>query len=179
MGRASELLILGDKLSAQRAYEIGLAMEVVADDELQARAQALARQIAEGPSFAYSTTKVLLTRELDMDLGSALELEAVTQALLMKSEPPRVLQSMDRGTRTELEGTMSSHNRIFNSPDLALPSGFAHAVVAGTTVYLGGQTAQRPDGSIEASTLAAQFDLAASNLITALRAAGGEPDESS
>ena len=84
---------------------------------------------------------------------------------------------MDRGTRTELEGTMSSHNRIFNSPELAPPSGFAHAVVAGTTVYLGGQTAQRPDGSIEVSTLAAQFDLAASNLITALRAAGGEPDD--
>jgi len=89
LGRASELLILGDKLSAQRAYEIGLAMEVVADDELQARAQVLARQIADGPSFAYSTTKVLLTRELDMDLGSAIELEAVTQALLMKSEDHR------------------------------------------------------------------------------------------
>jgi len=41
-------------------------------------------------------------------------------------------------------------------------------------VYLGGQTAQRPDGSIEDSTLVAQFDLAAANLITALRAAGGE-----
>jgi enoyl-CoA hydratase/carnithine racemase len=89
LGRASELLILGDKLSAQRAYEIGLATEVVADDELQARAQVLARQIADGPSFAYSTTKVLLTRELDMDLGSAIELEAVTQALLMTSEDHR------------------------------------------------------------------------------------------
>jgi enoyl-CoA hydratase/carnithine racemase len=86
LGRATELLILGDKISAERAYEIGLATEVVADDELATRASALARRIAEGPALAYSTTKVLLTRELDMDLGSAIELEAITQALLMKSE---------------------------------------------------------------------------------------------
>jgi enoyl-CoA hydratase/carnithine racemase len=36
--------------------------------------------------MAYSATKVLITRELDMDLGSSIELEAITQALLMKSE---------------------------------------------------------------------------------------------
>ena len=113
-----------------------------------------------------------------MDLGSALELEAVTQALLMKSEDHREFyKAWTEGRAPSWKGTMSSHNRIFNSPDLALPSGFAHAVVAGTTVYLGGQTAQRPDGSIEASTLAAQFDSPSSNLITALRAAGGEPDD--
>ena len=72
---------------------------------------------------------------------------------------------------------MTHPNRIVNPPELAPPTGFAHAVVAGTTVYLGGQTAQRPDGSIEPATLAEQFDLAATNLITALRAAGGEPDD--
>jgi enoyl-CoA hydratase/carnithine racemase len=86
LGRATELLILGDKLTATRAYEIGLATEVVADGELGARAGALARRLADGPAFAYSTTKVLLTRELDMDLASAIELEAMTQALLLKSE---------------------------------------------------------------------------------------------
>ena len=86
LGRATELLILGDKVSAERAYEIGLASEVVPDGELIARASALARRLAEGPALAYSTTKVLLTRELDMDLGSAIELEAITQALLMQSE---------------------------------------------------------------------------------------------
>jgi enoyl-CoA hydratase/carnithine racemase len=89
LGRATELLILGDKVTAERAHEIGLATEVVADDELAARAAALAQRIADGPAFAYSTTKVLLTRELDMDLGSAVELEAITQALLMKSEDHR------------------------------------------------------------------------------------------
>jgi enoyl-CoA hydratase/carnithine racemase len=89
LGRATELLILGDKVSAERALQIGLATEVVPDAELADRARALARRIADGPAFAYSTTKVLLTRELDMDLGSAIELEAITQALLMKSDDHR------------------------------------------------------------------------------------------
>jgi enoyl-CoA hydratase/carnithine racemase len=86
LGRATELLILGDKVTADRAYEIGLATEVLPDDELANRATALANQLATGPAFAYSTTKVLLTRELDMDLGAAIELEAITQALMMESE---------------------------------------------------------------------------------------------
>lgn len=86
LGRATELLVLGDKVSAARAYEIGLATEVVPDNALSEHATTLARRLADGPAFAYSTTKVLLTRELDMDLGSAIELEAITQALLMQSE---------------------------------------------------------------------------------------------
>lgn len=86
LGRATELLILGDKLTAQRAYEIGLVGEVVPDEELADRARGLALRLATGPAFAYSTTKVLLTRELDMDLGAAVELEAITQALMMESD---------------------------------------------------------------------------------------------
>jgi enoyl-CoA hydratase/carnithine racemase len=85
LGRATELLILGDKLSSQRAYEIGLASQLVPDIDLPAATEALARRLADGPAFAYSTTKALLTRELDMDLGGAIELEAITQALLMQS----------------------------------------------------------------------------------------------
>ncbi|MBC6451389.1 enoyl-CoA hydratase family protein [Actinokineospora xionganensis] len=85
LGRATELLILGDKVDADRADRIGLATQVVDDADLAATATALARRLADGPALAYSTTKVLLTRELDMDLGSAIELEAITQALLMKS----------------------------------------------------------------------------------------------
>ena len=42
--------------------------------------------LADGPAFAYATTKSLLTRELDMGLGPAIEFEAITQALLMHSE---------------------------------------------------------------------------------------------
>jgi enoyl-CoA hydratase/carnithine racemase len=85
LSRATELLILGDRIDSARADAIGLATRVVEDEELPAEADKLARRLADGPAFAYATTKVLLTRELDMDLGSAIELEAMTQALLMKS----------------------------------------------------------------------------------------------
>jgi enoyl-CoA hydratase/carnithine racemase len=86
LGRASELLILGERLSSDRATEVGLATEVVEDGDLAARTGDLARRLAEGPALAYASTKMLLSREIDMDLAGSLELEAVTQALLMKSE---------------------------------------------------------------------------------------------
>lgn len=68
---------------------------------------------------------------------------------------------------------------IVTAPGLAPPAGYAHAVVAppGRTIFLGGQTAQAVDGTIQGATLVEQFDLAARNLIEALRAAGGEPDD--
>lgn len=85
-GRATELLMLGDPVDAAEAERIGLATRVYPDEELAERAAALAARLASGPATAYSTTKMLLTRELDTDLPGALELEAMTQALLMKTE---------------------------------------------------------------------------------------------
>ena len=58
---------------------------------------------------------------------------------------------------------------IVNPPELPDPVGFAHAVVAGRTVYLGGQTG-------EGASLVEQFDVAAGKIVTALRAAGGAPE---
>lgn len=62
--------------------------------------------------------------------------------------------------------------RIVNADELPRPSGFSHAVVApaGETVYLAGQIG---DGE----TIAEQFDNAAANLLTALRATGGNPED--
>ena len=68
-------------------------------------------------------------------------------------------------------------SELINSPDLAPPTGFSHAVRHGDTVYLGGQVAQAPDGSVTGETIVEQFDVAAGNLVTALRAAGGEPSD--
>ena len=86
LGRATELLMLGDQVTAQRAAAIGLAGEVVPDDELPLRVQALARRLADGPAFAFATTKSLLTRAHYWGLGVAIEMESVTQALLMHSD---------------------------------------------------------------------------------------------
>jgi enoyl-CoA hydratase/carnithine racemase len=62
---------------------------VVDDAELPAAAAELAGRLADGPALAYAATKVLLSRELDLPLSGALELEAVTQALLMRSDDHR------------------------------------------------------------------------------------------
>jgi enamine deaminase RidA (YjgF/YER057c/UK114 family) len=65
-----------------------------------------------------------------------------------------------------------------NPPTLARPSGFSHAVVAdgGRVVFLAGQVALGPDGTIAAGTVADQFERALANLLEALRAAGGGPE---
>ena len=85
LGPATELLMLGDRVDAESAERLGLATAVVADDRLADEAAALARQLADGPAFAYAATKSLISRELDMDLTGAIEFEAMTQALLMQS----------------------------------------------------------------------------------------------
>lgn len=65
-----------------------------------------------------------------------------------------------------------------NPPELARPSGFAHAVVTtgGRLVFLAGQTALDSSGAIVGADVVAQFQQALDNLLTALRAAGGEPE---
>jgi enamine deaminase RidA (YjgF/YER057c/UK114 family) len=63
-------------------------------------------------------------------------------------------------------------------PELPRPSGFAHAVAGtGRTVFLAGQTAQDAAGRIIPGNIVAQFERALANLLTALRAAGGEPEQ--
>ena len=86
LGRATQLLMLGDSIGAEEADRYGLVSSLVDDPDLDAVASALAQRLATGPAFAYAQTKSLLSRELDLPLSGALELEAMTQALLMTSE---------------------------------------------------------------------------------------------
>jgi enamine deaminase RidA (YjgF/YER057c/UK114 family) len=65
-----------------------------------------------------------------------------------------------------------------NPPALAKPSGFSHAVVAeGRVVALAGQTGLDARGRIVDGGVVAQFEQALVNLVTALEAAGGRPDQ--
>jgi len=82
-GRATELLMLGDTIDAETADRYGLVSQLVGDDELDGAVAALARRLADGPALAFAQTKSLITRELDMPIGAAMELDAMTQALLM------------------------------------------------------------------------------------------------
>jgi enoyl-CoA hydratase/carnithine racemase len=83
VGRATSLLMLGDTIDAATADRYGLVSELVADDELDGAVTRLARRLADGPTLAFSHTKALITRELETSLSAAIELDAMTQALLM------------------------------------------------------------------------------------------------
>ena len=85
-GRATELLMLGDTIDAETADRYGLVSELVGDDDLDEAVRRLARRLADGPTLGYAQTKALITRELDMPLGAAMELDAMTQALLMTTQ---------------------------------------------------------------------------------------------
>jgi len=83
MGKASELLMTGDFISAAEAYRIGLYNRIVDDGTVVEAATELAQKLARGPSFALEITKDSLNREASMDLAGALEAEAQIQAALM------------------------------------------------------------------------------------------------
>lgn len=105
LGRATELLLLGDAVSAVAAERIGLANRVVGDDGLMDEALGLAHRLASGPTWAIGSTKSLLTRELDMDLAASIELEAWTQALLMTGEDHRrFYEAFKNGQRPQWTG---------------------------------------------------------------------------
>ena len=86
LGRATQLLMLGDTIDAETADRYGLVSRLVPDEELDAAVAALAVRLASGPTLALSQTKSLLTRELDMPLSASVELDAMTQALLMTTD---------------------------------------------------------------------------------------------
>ena len=86
LGHATRLLMLGDTVHADEAFRIGLVSSLVEADEFEEAVSGLASRLASGPTQAYAQTKALLTREQDMSLSAAVELEAMTQALLMKGQ---------------------------------------------------------------------------------------------
>jgi len=88
-GRAMELLMLGDKITADECLRIGLANRVVSDDQVLAESMALARRLAAGPGLALAMTKKMVWNEWPMDLEAAIEQEAQAQALLLRAHDHR------------------------------------------------------------------------------------------
>jgi enoyl-CoA hydratase/carnithine racemase len=84
LGRANELLFLGDVIGAERALAIGLVNEVVTPEECVPKARALAERLASGPAFAHAMTKQMLESEVTMGLDEAIEAEAQAQAICMQ-----------------------------------------------------------------------------------------------
>jgi enoyl-CoA hydratase/carnithine racemase len=90
MGRAFELLLLGDTIDAGTAERYGLVNRVVKHDDLLGSAYNWAGRLAQGPTLAISMTKRMINRELNMDLVAAIEAEAQAQALLLMGEDHRL-----------------------------------------------------------------------------------------
>ncbi len=89
LGRAMELLLLGDTIDAETAERFGLVNRVVPPEALLPTAGEWARRLAAGPTLAVGMTKRMVNSELSMDLFAALEAEANAQALLLMSEDHR------------------------------------------------------------------------------------------
>lgn len=89
LGRASELLMLGDTIDAATAERYGLVNRVVFHNDLLPSANAWAKRLAQGPTFAISMTKHMINHELSMDLVSAIEAEAQAQALMLMGDDHR------------------------------------------------------------------------------------------
>jgi enoyl-CoA hydratase/carnithine racemase len=105
MGRACELLLLGDTLDAATAERYGLINRVVAHDDLLPSALEWARRLARGPTYAISMTKHMLNSEVNMDLISAIEAEAQAQALLLMGEDHRrFYEAFKAGEKPEFVG---------------------------------------------------------------------------
>ena len=90
LGRASELLMLGDTIDATTAERYGLVNRVVPHEDLLPAANAWAKRLAQGPTFAISMTKHMINHELSMDLISAIEAEAQAQALMLMGDDHRL-----------------------------------------------------------------------------------------
>ncbi len=83
---ATEMLLLGDRISAQRAYEVGLVNKVVPADEVMPTATRYAERMCENAPLALQTVKELVMRGLDMPLNYAplawhLRSESVTRVV--------------------------------------------------------------------------------------------------
>ena len=85
-GRASELLFTGRSMSADEGERWGFFNRLVEPEKLLSEAQALAKELADGPTFANGITKTCLHQEWAMDLDSAIEAEAQAQAICMQTK---------------------------------------------------------------------------------------------
>ena len=82
-GRAAELLYTGRSMTAEEGERWGFYNRLCAPEDLLLEAQALARGLAEGPSFAHGMTKKMLQQEWNMGIDEAIEAEAQAQAICM------------------------------------------------------------------------------------------------
>jgi enoyl-CoA hydratase/carnithine racemase len=85
-GRAAELLFTGRSMAGEEAERWGFFNRLSAPEKVLADAQTLAAELAAGPTFGNAMTKRMLEMEWAMSVETAIEAEAVAQALCMETE---------------------------------------------------------------------------------------------
>ncbi|RAS11042.1 enoyl-CoA hydratase family protein [Cupriavidus alkaliphilus] len=104
-GRASELLYTGRSMSAEEGLQWGFFNALHPSEAVLAQAQALAAQLAAGPTFAHGVTKKLLHQEWNMGLDEAIEAEAEAQAICMQTRDfRRAYEAFVAKTKPVFEG---------------------------------------------------------------------------
>jgi enoyl-CoA hydratase/carnithine racemase len=104
-GRASELLYTGRSMGGEEAERWGFLNRLAAPDALAGEALALARELANGPTFANGITKTMLHQEWAMTIEQAIEAEAQAQAICMLTEDfPRAYHAFVAKQKPRFEG---------------------------------------------------------------------------
>jgi enoyl-CoA hydratase/carnithine racemase len=99
LGRATEILMLGGKITSQEALAWGLASKTVPDDKLDATVAEYVAGLKELAPWGLAMTKELLNRAASTDYSSAIEMEAWTQTLMMKADDFREFHAGFTGKR--------------------------------------------------------------------------------
>ena len=104
-GRATELLMTGRAMTADEGATWGFFNALHPRDEVVAKAQALARTLADGPYFAHTITKTMLNQEWAMGIEEMVESEAQAQAICMMTQDfHRAFQAFAAKQAPQFEG---------------------------------------------------------------------------
>lgn len=84
--KAKELVFSYKTIGAQEAKELGIVNDVVAPEQLMETVMAMAETIASGPTMAFAMAKRMINRSYEMDLATALHMEALSQTIAGNSD---------------------------------------------------------------------------------------------
>jgi enoyl-CoA hydratase/carnithine racemase len=104
-GRASELLFTGRVMTAEEGESWGFHNRLVSPETLLDEARAVARSLANGPTFAHGITKTQLNTEWAVSLDTAIEMEAQAQAICMATNDfRRAFEAFAAKSQPEFKG---------------------------------------------------------------------------
>ena len=86
LSRAADLLYTGRVVGGEEAERFGFYNRLVEPDALLGAADALAKELADGPTFGHAMTKTMLWQEWNSGLGECIEAEAQAQAICMQTK---------------------------------------------------------------------------------------------